>query len=127
MHLIRKLKSHKNKAYLEFLRSRPCCVTGLEGYGVIAHHVRMFGGGGVGQKPSDYLAVPLSQKEHLRLHANGEKSFWKEERLDPIQVINDCLLAYLDSTDRLSSIVALIDRLEESRQSPSKARESKEE
>lgn len=91
-----RLKSHRDEAYLRFIRSRPCSVTGVEGDEVVvAHHIRCLGGGGTGLKPSDYLCVPLSSMQHQRLHNNGEVSFWKEWGQDPRDLVSMNLLIYM--------------------------------
>jgi len=63
-----------NKHYLEFIRQQPCLIIGS--VPSVAHHIRMNLSGGMGLKPSDYMAVPLHPHEHRSLHQYGEKRFW---------------------------------------------------
>ena len=93
------LKPHRSSAYLAYVRSRPCTVTGYEGEGVVAHHVRCLGGGGTGLKPSDYLCLPLTAEEHSKLHAKGEKRYWKSHGINPEDEILMTLLIFLASPD----------------------------
>lgn len=116
MHLAyRSRPGRKNDAYLEFVREHGSCVgwkhagydelgavflqTGDReggGYpGVVSHHVRAGGHGGVGLKPSDYRTVPLTDSEHRELHQKGEKSFWLSRDVDPDRVIIALLCEWL--------------------------------
>lgn len=61
---------------------------------VVAHHVRRGMAGGVGLKPSDYRAVPLTDSEHRELHQNGEASFWYKHGVDPDTTIVALLRRY---------------------------------
>jgi hypothetical protein len=54
---------------------------------IVAHHVRMGAGAGMGQKPSDFWAVPLTSDEHHDLHSNGEAGFWAKHDKDPRIII----------------------------------------
>ncbi len=63
-----KQKPYRNKKYLEWIRSLPCCVTGRTD-NVIAHHAINCGlGGSTGGKASDLLAMPLNTEVHAELH-----------------------------------------------------------
>jgi hypothetical protein len=42
----------------------------------------MFGHGGVGMKPSDYLCIPLDDTLHKKLHNMGEREFWDSHGID---------------------------------------------
>lgn len=86
----------RSDKYLEFVRSRPCCVTGSE-VDVVAHHVRCFGHGGVGLKPPDWMCVPLTAVEHAKLHHVGEKSYWLAAGQDVVAALNMTMLVYLAS------------------------------
>ena len=84
------MRSHRDSSYLAFVRTQPCCISGLT-TGVVAHHVRMMGGGGVGLKPSDYLSVPLHHEVHQKLHSQGEGAFWAEKDVRPVAVMERLL------------------------------------
>lgn len=88
------MRSHRDLAYLNFVRNLQCCVS-MFNIEVVAHHVRMKGGGGTGLKPSDYLAVPLTGALHRTLHQHGEAEFWKHYDTDPLAVIESQLVSFL--------------------------------
>lgn len=67
-----KRKYPKHKAWL---RTLPCCVTGIQGY-TEAAHIRYQTGGGMGLKPHDKWCIPLSSGRHSYQHEIGEKRFW---------------------------------------------------
>lgn len=87
-------KTARSKLYLDYIRSRPCCVTGKQ-TSVEAAHVRICSGAGTGQKPSDFWTLPLDSAEHRRQHDIGERSFWAEKRRDPHHLIQAYLLEYI--------------------------------
>ena len=89
---LRNLTCYRSRKYLEWVRSRACCVTGSY-CNVVAHHVRMYGSGGTGIKPSDYMAVPLSTEAHATLHRIGESEFWKDE--DPRDIIISLMATWI--------------------------------
>lgn len=41
-----------------------------------AAHVRLGSGAGMGEKPSDWRAVPLCKEHHQLQHTQGERTFW---------------------------------------------------
>lgn len=65
----------KSKKYLDWVKTQPCVITGV--YGVDAHHISAVGLGGMGLKPSDYLAFPLCREYHDELHRHGAQT-WEE-------------------------------------------------
>lgn len=87
-------KLFRDTKYLKWVRSRPCVVSEREA-DVVAHHVRLGGGGGIGIKPSDYRTVPLHTEEHFHLHNKGEASYWKEKGIDPFKVMITQMIVYL--------------------------------
>jgi hypothetical protein len=87
-------RTWRSEEYLAYVRTRPCVVTDLT-TGVVAHHVRCLGGGGMGLKPPDWMCVPLNQSEHSFLHDKGEASYWNDQGLDPVQLIGMTMLVYL--------------------------------
>lgn len=89
-----KAPTWRSDAYLAFIRSRPCSVTGSSS-DVVAHHVRCLGGGGAGLKPPDWTCVPLTAEEHAYLHARGESSYWSAKGVNPLSEICMNLLVYL--------------------------------
>ena len=100
----------RSQAYLRYIRSLPCVVTGR--LGVVAHHVRCLGHGGTGLKPPDWMAVPLDPLEHQRLHDMGERRYWAEKGITPALTVCWIMLDYLQSrasvemVDVLGEVVA---------------------
>lgn len=82
-----KAKPTKKAAYLDFIRSLPCCVTGR--YGVEAAHLSSaaprYGhyGRGKQRKASDRWVLPVAPSSHSRQHDIGEKAFWEEVGINP--------------------------------------------
>jgi hypothetical protein len=61
---------HRSRAHLAFVRGQPCAVCPEPA--AEAHHAfRRAGGGGVGLKGCDLLAVPLCLRCHRELHKTG--------------------------------------------------------
>lgn len=69
----------RDKAYLKWVRSQPCCITGRMGDDIDPAHIRYGLGGGVGLKSSDDTTLPLSNNLHRYSHDIGEISFWLEK------------------------------------------------
>lgn len=72
--------SHRSSQFLEWIRSQKCFVSEVD-RDVVAHHLRILGGGGTGLKPSDYQCLPLAANIHAELHARGEKAFFETLRV----------------------------------------------
>lgn len=79
-----KPKTFRNRKYLEFIRKQPCILTGRDftETDVVAHHIRLGAGAGVGQKPSDYRTIPLTAEKHVELHNTGEKMWFLCHNID---------------------------------------------
>lgn len=97
----------RSEAYLEFIRGRPCVITGRSG--VHAHHVKIYGSGGMSLKPSDYLCVPLCHEEHSALHQMGEKTYWARQQIDPGFLICRQLLLYALSQSDPREVIELLE------------------
>lgn len=80
-----------DRAYLAYLHTLPCCVSGTTN-DVIAHHITI-GRGRMGVKEDDSLALPLSSQWHNdwpeSLHAVGESAFWRRWRVEPFALAAD--------------------------------------
>lgn len=87
-------KLFRDDQYLDFVRQRPCLVSGSS-HNVVAHHVRIGQSGGMGIKPSDYRCLPIDYQLHMILHNVGEKTFWKDHKIDPFKEIITQLFVYL--------------------------------
>lgn len=88
--------------YLDFVRGLPCLFTGRQAE---AAHVR-YGDPrfakaqpGVGAKPSDCWALPLSPEmhrlDHRSQHGSGERKWWQKMGVDPLPVCLALYRAYL--------------------------------
>lgn len=77
----------KDTAYLSFVRSLPCVVTG--NFPVDVAHVSYaapeYGktGRGKGQKEDDRWTVPLHPLEHRAQHSGNERAYWQRVGIDP--------------------------------------------
>ena len=89
---LQKNKPWRNKAYLEFVRSLPCCYTG-QTENVQAHHLIGCGmGGTIGGKQSDIFTIPLTAEKHALFHSNP----WAlqiDQRLECLKVIGKAINA----------------------------------
>ena len=83
-------KPARDKKYLNYIRSLPCCVSGLK-VNVHAHHIK---GHGTGVKGSDYGAIPLTSTLHHELHAIGKESFSNKYRVNLWEEAAQCLAIY---------------------------------
>lgn len=82
----RKPSSRRNPAHLDFIRSLPCLKCGAPAPSEAAH-IRIGTDGGTGLKPSDKFAAPLCHRCHIaEQHQRGERSFWGELGIDPLDV-----------------------------------------
>lgn len=88
-------KNPRSKKYLAWIRSHPCAVTNAT-HSIHAHHVRLFGDGGCGLKPSDYRTVPLCAVQHDALHNMGEKTFWKSNDIDIDMLVGYFITKYMN-------------------------------
>lgn len=82
-----KRRAEKKPAYLTWVRTLPCCVTGQ--YGVEAAHTSfpspMHGhyGRGRGTKAPDLFALPMRSEIHSSSHSGNEREFWAEAGVNP--------------------------------------------
>lgn len=80
-------RAEKKPAYLSFLHTLPCCVTGQSG--VQAAHLSFadpwYGhyGRGRGTKAPDLFALPLSPEQHSKSHSMNEEAYWLETGVNP--------------------------------------------
>ena len=64
--------TEKSKKHISRVAQLPCCVTGQ--HGVQVHHVIGRDMKGMGQRSSDWFAIPLAPEIHDELHRHG----WRE-------------------------------------------------
>ena len=68
---LQKQKPFRSKKYLSWVRSLPCCISGMR-ENIVAHHIISCGmGGGMGTKPSDLFTIPINAGVHSLFHADG--------------------------------------------------------
>jgi hypothetical protein len=73
--MIEKPRRYENKAYREFIKKQPCCITGrME---VDPHHTKSVGSGG-----SDLTLIPLIHELHQECHTIGAGTFQKKYSID---------------------------------------------
>ncbi len=76
------MKSQRNRRYLAWIRTQPCCVCGSN-RGIEASHT---GPHGIGQKSPDSSAIPLCSKHHRTggdsYHRLGPRKFSEKHNLD---------------------------------------------
>lgn len=84
----------RNKAHENHVKSHECvsCTSQADIEGA---HVRIGSHTGLGQKPHDWLMVPLCVRCHrtaaLSQHNDGEVSFWTKLGKDPFAIIEDLI------------------------------------
>jgi len=106
-------KRVKDGAYLDFIRSLPCIVTGREP--VEAAHISFaeprYGklGRGKASKESDCWAVPMHADAHRAQHSMDERAYWRLIGIDPCFVAV-CLYAAYPSHERAMLVIRNIER-----------------
>lgn len=70
-----KLQRWTNDKYLQWVKSRPCCVCGATSDD--AHHLIGHGQGGMGTKAHDLFTIPLCRVHHGELHKDPNE--WERE------------------------------------------------
>ena len=101
--LIPKQHLVRDKAYLKWVRSKPCVITGRTGDDIDPAHIRYNLGGGMGLKPSDDRVVPLYNGLHRLQHSRSEISFWTKNMPDNPTFLMECLIAWAEKEYRLWS------------------------
>lgn len=81
-----------DEGYLKWLRTCVCCVCGVFPP-CDAAHIRSASldhgkpPTGLGEKPSDFWAVPLCRSHHMQQHAHGnELAWWKTKKKNPFEI-----------------------------------------
>jgi len=80
----------KCKAYLDFIRAKPCLICGQRAEA--AHN----DGGGMAIKTSDLTAIPLCHKHHIDGEHKGFKSFWAKMPYDRLHYQMIYLTLFID-------------------------------
>ena len=84
----------KCPAYLQFVSTLPCCISGMRS--VTVHHIVGHGQEGQGTKASDFLTIPLGPEFHLPqfpegIHAIGYRE-WEKRYGDQMVFVAQTLL-----------------------------------
>ncbi|MFW7203693.1 DUF968 domain-containing protein [Serratia sp. BNK-17] len=72
----------ESKAYLRWVKSRPCVICGIQADD--AHHIIGHGQGGMGTKAHDLFTIPLCREEHDALHRAPSR--WESEHGSQIEL-----------------------------------------
>lgn len=81
----------RDPKYLAWIRTQPSAVSGQ--YGCEAAHSGS--DHGMGQKASDYSAIPLTPAEHREYHRIGKPAFERKHRLDCARLARKLLRAWI--------------------------------
>lgn len=73
--MLTKPTRYVNKAYKEFIKKQPCCITGQ--FDVDPHHTKSVGSGG-----SDLTLIPLTHELHQECHSIGAITFQGKYHID---------------------------------------------
>jgi len=65
---MQKLKQFRSKAYLSYIRTKPCCH--CMNPNTVAHHVIGMGNGAMGSRASDFDTMSLCVSCHALIHEN---------------------------------------------------------
>lgn len=91
----------RDKGFLAFVRTKPCCICGATGRTQAAHirygdPARGESSTGMAQKPNDRRAVPMCgpllgamppiKGCHFEQHGQNERAFWERKGLDPFVI-----------------------------------------
>lgn len=67
----------RSKAYINWVKTLPCCMCGIEPCGD-PHHLKGVGNlSGAGMTAPDWAVMPLCRADHARMHASPE--LWKDQ------------------------------------------------
>jgi len=83
----------RSQRHLRHVRGHACVNCDAE-TPIEAAHVRLGSGAGMGQKPDDFLAVPLCGGYggcHGLQHTYGEETFWRQAGKDPLAIIEELI------------------------------------
>lgn len=95
--MLQKPKRYENKEYKEYIKTRPCCVTGMmiinQDTGKTEsdpHHTTSKGAGG-----SDLSCIPLLHELHQEGHKIGWHTFQEKYNIDFKDVQIECLQRFI--------------------------------
>lgn len=82
----------RDRAYLDYLRTQPCVITGHRGTENLAVEACHIGTLGKGIKSSDDETLPMNHDSHMLAHRMGEVSFFR--KYAPDWLLRAALRAY---------------------------------
>ncbi|MEN8171405.1 MAG: DUF968 domain-containing protein [Chloroflexota bacterium] len=81
--------------YKDYVRTLPCCVSGLTGESIDPHHIigsRWLTGKGMAKKGSDLTCIPLCHELHMELHNGGWRSFEEKHNMCQVEMMVQTIL-----------------------------------
>ncbi len=81
--------------YRDYVRTLPCCVSGVTGEQVQAHHIigsNWLTGKGVSKKGSDLSCIPLEHSLHMEIHSTGWSTFEQKHNIRQLEVMIKTIL-----------------------------------
>ena len=91
-----KPETYRSEAYLKFVSSLPCVISGNPGPND-PHHAGE-GSRGMGLKADDLTAIPLAHKYHQEIHAIGRRSFEEKYHVNLWELIAKTQAEYIRET-----------------------------
>ena len=95
--LIPKNPPHRDRKFLDWLRTQPCFITGMQSHDnevVVPAHT---GNSGRGIKAPDKHSLPMTQSLHLRSHNEGVLTFWLDVLAKNPVILNELLANYAEN------------------------------
>lgn len=84
-------KEERDEGYLEYIRTRPCIICGIQ-HRSEAHHIRDVRTAGMGIKSPDWYSIPLCHKCHMNIaHGSGFRDALK---WIPVDLMDFCQVCY---------------------------------
>ena len=91
-----KQKRLRDKKYLAWLQKQQPLIMGVGD--TVCHHIRLFGGAGMGIKAPDNDCIPISDSIHQKIHSSGrnggEKNVLINQHKFTIDILRDLCDAY---------------------------------
>lgn len=106
----RKVREGMSASHLAMVRKLPCCVCGLYGHYIQAHHLLRTGEHGMGRKSADKHAISLCQYHHDRLHAHGDEEAFLMRFGIPGRELAAALWACRNKADPQTAMIRAVER-----------------
>ena len=89
--MITKNKPGRSEKYLDYIRSRPCCV--CQARPAEPHHTAR---GGTSVKGSDFSAIPMCRGHHREVGDSGVETFQRENNISIAIAVAKHLITWAD-------------------------------